>query len=158
MNPADAPARSHVIVRQPLPAPPERVFDLFCQGEQLQQWFCDDAESDPQLNGEVHAQWQDEDGQMWARVGRWQEFERPHVLALEWFAVQTADNPDATPQPSELLRIGIAPHENGSFVTVVSPLLTAETPIRAQILHDAARMGWEATFQALRELLQAEGA
>ncbi|MSQ84046.1 MAG: SRPBCC domain-containing protein [Myxococcales bacterium] len=151
------PVRSHVVVRQPLPAPPERVFALFTTSIGLQSWFCDEAVSDPVVNGEVHASWHDEDGEQWARVGRWVELTPPCVAVVEWYAVQTGTAADEQPQASDYWRIAIAPADGASMVTVVSPILTSEVAMRAEVLSDAAKTGWEQTFSALRALLTEQG-
>ena len=59
------------------------------------------------------------------------------------------------PPPPQQLKIGIAPHPDGSMVTVVSPPPPPHPTIRPEILFDAARQGWQQTLAALVQLLQA---
>ncbi len=154
------PTPRQVIVRHALPATPDRVFALFTTALGLQSWFCDAAESTESVNGEVHAGWQDDDGATWERLGRWVEFEPPRLAVLEWYGVQSAgknagEDGQLTP---DYWRIGIAPLDDGdsSVVTIVSPLVASEVAMRPELLADAAKMGWDATFAALRELLASE--
>ncbi len=158
-----------VIIRSPLPGTPEQVFDLLTAGDRLAQWFCDACDSDARLGGEVHASWVDEDGEPWDRVGIWTEFDAPHRLTLRWLAVQTAadlavtgdqhiaiDAPPAEPEADEL-KFAIAPHPRGAMLTVLSPTLVAETPMRAEVLEDATQKGWQQCFQLLEQLLAQSG-
>lgn len=152
-----APTPRQVIVRQQLPAPPERVFALFTTAQGLRSWFCDEAESAEALHGEVHAGWTEDDGSSWERIGRWVEFDPPRVAVLEWYGVQSAGKNAG--EEGQLVpdywRIAVAPDSEaaGSVVTVVSPLVASDVAMRPELLADAARMGWEATFAALREML-----
>ncbi len=158
-----------VIIRSPLPGTPEQVFDLLTAGDRLAQWFCDACDSDARLGGEVHASWVDEDGEPWDRVGIWTEFDAPHRLTLRWLAVQTAadlavtgdqhiaiDAPPAEPEADEL-KFAIAPHPRGAMLTVLSPTLVAETPMRAEVLEDVTQKGWQQCFQLLEQLLAQSG-
>lgn len=173
-----------VIVRQVLPAAPARVFALFTEGPELARWFCDAADSDVRPGGEVHAAWVDEDGEPWDRIGLWRELEPPHLAVLEWLdddsdgsegdgsegeglaltgstqvVIPAADALENSAEPArrELLRVAIAPHPDGSMVTVVSPPMKAHPTIRPEVLQQAVQQGWEQTLQRLAELLAAEG-
>ncbi|MBM4344420.1 MAG: SRPBCC domain-containing protein [Deltaproteobacteria bacterium] len=154
-----APVPRQVIVRHALPGPPDRVFALFTSAAGLQSWFCDAAESVEALNGDVHAAWHDEEGATWERIGRWVVFDPPRVAVLEWYGVQTAGKNagDDGQLAADYWRIAVAPGDDGagSVVTVVSPLVASEVAVRPELLADAARVGWDATFGALRELLAA---
>ena len=158
-----------VIIRSPLPGTPEQVFDLLTAGDRLAQWFCDACDSDARLGGEVHASWVDEDGEPWDRIGIWTEFDAPHRLTLRWLAVQTAADlavtgdqqiaigaPAAEPEADEL-KFAIAPHPRGAMLTVLSPTLVVETPMRAEVLEDATQKGWQQCFQLLEQLLAQSG-
>ena len=151
------------IVRESLPVDAARAFEMFTRSTELVRWFCDQADSQEQPNGEVHASWLDEDGEAWDRVGRWIAFEPPHLAVLEWFEVETApptaDGPSETDQPlpparRDILRIAIAPEEEGGCtVTVMSPLLQSGTALRGDIAAEAVRHGWRMAFAELRILL-----
>lgn len=155
------------IVREPLPVAPERAFELFTRGSELVRWFCHEADSQEQPNGEVHASWLDEDGEPWDRVGRWVAFEPPHLAVLEWFDVETAGAEltqdlavaeELPPPRRDILRIAIAPDdEDGCVVTVMSPLLQSGAALRGDIAADAVRHGWLMAFAELRILLASEG-
>lgn len=143
-----------VIVRSPLPGTPQQVFALLTESEHLTKWFCDACESDPRLGGEVHAGWIDEEGESWDRVGVWQDFEPPSVngggrATLRWLAVNDESQP-------EDLKFALAPHPLGSMLIVMSPLPQVETPVRREILEEAAQKGWQQCFQALEHLLNAQ--
>lgn len=142
--------RRHVVVRQPLPVDPERAFQLFTRGSELERWFCNAALSDEAPGGVVEATWLDEDGEPWRRVGRWQAFEPPNLAILQW----SVDDPQA---PGDLLRIAIAPADSGCVVTVLSPLLVTDTPFSPEVLIEAVTLGWTTAFAELAALLQREG-
>ena len=156
--PADGQARQQVVVRQALPTSPERAFALFTNGPQLATWFCSEAESEEKLGGALHATWHEEDGESYERLGRFAEWQPPHMAVVEWLggASQSADEAEPVEIAPDIWRLAIAPAADGCIVTVVSPLLRSEAPVRADILYETAKMGWEAVFQTLRELLAAE--
>lgn len=143
-----------VIARSPLPGTPEQVFALITDGARLAEWFCDACDSDARLGGEVHAAWTDEEGESWDRVGVWSEFDAPYRVTLQWLAVQTADQPDQTSTVDEL-KFAVAPHPRGCMLTVISPLPNVDTPVRPEVLEDAAQQGWQQCFQLLEQILNA---
>lgn len=161
-----------VVIRHVLPAPPQQIWQLFTSGEQLARWFCDAADSDVRIGGEVHAAWVDEDGEHWDRVGVWTDLDPPYRATLEWLdddevtapqealtgdmqvvvGAPEADVP-ATPKPRDSLRFAIAPHPQGSTVTVLSPLPQTTIAIREDVLREAAQQGWRKAFEELEQLL-----
>jgi uncharacterized protein YndB with AHSA1/START domain len=168
-------ARRPVAVRHVLAAPPERVFALFTQGPELSKWFCDAAESEVKLGGEVHAAWVDEEGEGWDRVGVWTELDPPYRGTLTWLDEEDEADPNPpalvddvqvilpiegeAPQPArepDTFRFAIAPHANGSMVTVISPLPNASVQLRDEVLIDAVQQGWQQAFAELDALLQQE--
>lgn len=146
-----------VIVRQTIGADPATVFALFTHHRHLEQWFCDEAQSDERLGGEVHAVWADDDGEgSHERVGHWVAWEPPHLAVVEWFGVQTAQDETKNTEklPSDFWRVAIAPHPDGCMVTVVSPVLRSEGTVRPQVLYDSAKMGWEMVLQGMGDLIR----
>ncbi len=84
---------TQVVVRKELPLPAERVFALFSQGPELTRWFCDGADTETNLLGELHCMWLDEDGEPWERVGRFTVWQPPNLLTIEWYDVLTQADP-----------------------------------------------------------------
>lgn len=167
--------RRPVVVRHVLAAPPQRVFDLFTQGPQLSRWFCDAADSDVTQGGEVHAAWVDEEGEGWDRVGVWTELDPPYRGTLTWLDEEGEADPDPPalvddvqvilpiegqeappPREPDTFRFAIAPHPQGSMVTVISPLPTSSVQLRDEVLIDAVQQGWNQAFAELDALLQQE--
>ncbi len=145
-----------VIVRQTVPAEPAVVFALFTAKRNLELWFCDEAQSDERLGGEVHALWHDDDGEgSHERVGHWIEWEPPNLAVVEWFGVQTVQETGETGErlPSDFWRVAIAQHPEGSSVTVVSPVLHSDGVVRPQVLYDSAKLGWEMVLNGMGQLL-----
>ncbi len=147
--------RRQVIVRQPLPVPPEQAFLWFTAADRLAQWFCHTAASEPVVDGEVHCTWLDEDGETWQRRGRWAVLDEPSLVILQW----SSDDQEA---PGEVLRIAIAPAElhdgtAGCVVTVISPLLVTETAFSPDVLIEAVSTGWNMALAELGQLLNSQG-
>jgi uncharacterized protein YndB with AHSA1/START domain len=158
------------MARHDFASPPEAVFALFTNGEQLARWFCDACESDAAPGGVVHAAWKDEDGAAWDRVGHWQVFEPPVRASLVWDdPPHPAENLEAeqgrhvgseepgqaphAPEHRDVLHIAIAPIEGGSSVTVLCSLPPPHPTIRDEALVEVVEAGWQKTFQVLEALL-----
>ncbi len=160
--------RRTVVVRRALPAPPQRIFALFTDGSELSRWFCDKAESDVRQGGTIHAAWVDEEGQPWDRVGYWSELDPPYRATLTWLdeddlAANSSqalvdDRQVVIPVPQapdpETFRFAIAPHAQGSMVTIISPLPPANPNVRDEVLMDAVQQGWDQALTALDALLR----
>ncbi len=147
-----------VIVRKFLTATPERVYELFTSSSGLSAWFCDHAVSDVAVGGYVHAKWQDEDGEAWERLGTWTELDPPFTATLTWLGAQPGQA-EAEPAPdddqlADSFRFAIAPQAHGCVVTVLTPLPQTEVPVRADVLLDAIRQGWDLAFAELDMYLQ----
>lgn len=147
-----------VFVRCPLPAPPERVFDLLTRADQLGLWLCDEASSDVRPGGQLRAVWLEE-GQRIERTGTWDEVERPHLAVLRWSGeVPTGQGDETRP---EILRFAIAERGGGSVVTVASPCPEGFERVPPSAVQEATRHGWRRCFDELAALLteeQTEGA
>lgn len=116
-------------------APPDRVFDLWTQPEELKKWWgpenvrCVSAEVDLRVGGAYRIGNEMPDGTVVWITGLFQRIERPNLLQFSWSA-----EPDS--KTAECVTVRFALHEQGTLLTVM------HSRIASQVLRDSHRNGW----------------
>jgi uncharacterized protein YndB with AHSA1/START domain len=66
-----------------LEAPASRVFAALTEGRHLAEWFCDEAETEPEAQGRIVMKWSRPGPMSPPYEGRWVEFDAPLACAYE---------------------------------------------------------------------------
>lgn len=72
--------RAPVVQTVEIAAPPDRVFALFIEPEQLVRWWPDAARLEPRVGGRIELAFEGR-GEVWGEITR---YEPPHALAFTW--------------------------------------------------------------------------
>ena len=119
----DRPARV-AVVRQPLPAPPDVVFDEWTDAARLAEWMCPrparclNVQADPRIGGRLRFDIEEAGRTFWVS-GTYLTLERPHRVAFTW---SCSTWPDPTMQ--SVVTVTIEPDGDGaSIMTIEHELL-----------------------------------
>ena len=120
----------------------EIIFRALTKAKALEQWFCDKATSNPRVEGELIAQWNDEKNR---RKGRaiFTQFEPPRGLTLQWVDDGSGEGAIATHK----LSYEINPRSGMTELVMID---SDETDMDEETLDFLAR-GWNTVLLELKD-------
>ena len=135
---------SPVVQTIDIAAPPERVFQLFVDPEQLVRWWPDAARLEPRLGGRIELEFEGR-GDVSGEITR---FEPPYALGFTWVRGVA---PDVT------THVEVTISEDGSGGARVELVHTGWEAVPAELLSDWRALhgaGWEFFLRCLADLAE----
>lgn len=126
-------------------APPDRVFDLWTQPEELKKWWgpanvrCISAEVDLRVGGAYRIGNEMPDGTVVWISGLFRRIERPNLLEFSWSV-------ESDSKTTELVTVDFNAHEHGTMLTLV------HSRIASEVLREGHREGWMGCLDGLGRL------